>query len=160
MVFYALAWRGIGLRSSICATSSESNQECFVSYLTFRSFRASASFCCSVSATSEVADTEWQKSALFFLICRQETCVLKSGSHDSVLVSTETADIFPHATELSRETQTYDIFHFPRCALLLVSYQLKTWDFVELSQRESYGDINVTAGVSMVLFLRAISCFI
>lgn len=26
--------------------------------------------------------------------------------------------------------------------------QLKTWDFVELSQQESYGDIKVTPGVS------------
>lgn len=29
----------------------------------------------------------------------------------------------------------------------VVSIQLKTWDFVELSQQEPYGDINVTAGV-------------
>ena len=37
------------------------------------------------------------------------------------------------------------------CVLFCLLFsQLKTWDFVELSQQESYGDIKVTPGVSTV----------
>lgn len=49
-----------------------------------------------------------------------------------------------------RDRETDDMHLFDRWLFPLVSInvQLKTWDFVELSQEESYGDIKVTAGVS------------
>lgn len=48
------------------------------------------------------------------------------------------------------------IFSFVRASDRVV--QLKTWDFVQLSQEEAYGDIHVTAGVGVGVFLVIAAC--
>lgn len=49
--------------------------------------------------------------------------------------------------QLSYDTLTSDVSRRTACSVFFELLQLKTWDFVELDQDESYADIKISAGV-------------